>query len=285
MQETWGFLDSGCHDAATNMALDEMLLHWHREGIIPPTLRFYQWSSPSLSVGYFQKTDRTIDFDALKRHECQFVRRMTGGSAVLHDDELTYSIVISESHPRIPKTIREAYYILSQGLIAGYEQLGIHPEHATVKKRAGNKGTAVCFEDPAFYELVVDGKKISGNAQIRKSGVLLQHGSIPMSINTEMLFDLFLFSSDKIKQQRKLAFTQKAATINELANKTHQYEQVKEAFFTGFATALNVAFEPLSLSEDQWKEVKQLAETKYAVNDIHKEQTTVKRAHVQKVIL
>lgn len=284
LQEKWGFLHSGCHDAATNMALDELLLLWHQKGMIPPTLRFYRWSSPSLSVGYFQKTANIIDFAALKRHQCQFVRRMTGGSTVLHDDELTYSIVISEDHPLIPKTIREAYYTLSKGLIAGYRRLGIQPEHATAKKLLGKKGTAVCFEEPAYYELVVDGKKISGNAQIRKNGVLLQHGSIPLSIDTNMLFDLFHFPSEQIKQQRKLAFKQKATTINELTNRRHHYEQVKDAFFAGFQTAFNVSFAPITLSDKQWEEVNELATTKYATDILHNDRTFTenkqKRSHV-----
>lgn len=266
MQETWGFLDNGHHDAATNMALDEMLMHWHRNGEVPTTLRFYGWTSPTLSVGYFQKTEKTIDFQAMELHQCEFVRRITGGSAVLHDDELTYSIVISENHPQIPKSVQKAYYILSKGIVEGYRQLGIHPQYAFPEKIRGKKGSAVCFEEPAYYEMVVDGKKISGNAQTRKNGVLLQHGSIPMSIDEKMLFDLFLYPSERVKQRQQMAFANKATTINQITNRKHTYEGLKKAFFTGFEKGLNITLEPYSLSQEQWEQVKRLAREKYVHN-------------------
>src|SRR5699024_11984761 len=89
LQETWAFLDSGHHDAATNMAIDEALLHWHSKGKIPPTLRFYSWKKPSLTVGHFQNVKKTIDFSGVEKHGCDFVRRLTGGSAVLRSEEHT----------------------------------------------------------------------------------------------------------------------------------------------------------------------------------------------------
>src|SRR5690625_3593316 len=147
------------------MAIDEKLLTWHSEGKIPPTLRFYRWSNPSLSIGHFQNVGKTIDLKGIKKHNCQIVRRLTGGSAVLHDDELTYSLVVSEKHPSIPTSIREAYYALSKGIVQGYKNLGIQVEYATPEKEVGLDKTAVCFEKLAYYEMVVDGKKISGNAQ------------------------------------------------------------------------------------------------------------------------
>src|SRR5699024_8530330 len=121
--------------------------------------------------------EKTIDFSGIKKHQCDFVRRLTGGSAVLHDDELTYSIIVSEAHPKIPHSVNEAYHLLAQGLLEGYRNLNIDADFAKPKRSLHNR-SAVCFETPAIYEMIVDGKKISGNAQTRKSGVLLQHGSI-----------------------------------------------------------------------------------------------------------
>lgn len=264
MREKWCFLDSGFENAATNMALDECLLNWHSDGKIPPTLRFYGWSKPSLSVGHFQDVDKVIDFNALEKHGCQFVRRLTGGSAVLHDDELTYSLVISEQHPSIPKSVREAYYVLSKGILEGYKNLGIMVDYAMPEKSLEKDRTAVCFEKPAFYEMVVDGKKISGNAQTRKKGVLLQHGSIPMNMDAQMLFDLFRFPSEEVRERKRRTFASKAITINQITNKIHKYNMLKEAFLKGFETGLDLTFNPLQLSESQWKEVHHLAQTKYA---------------------
>lgn len=261
LNESWGFIDTGYHSASVNMALDEALLNWHSAGKIPPTLRFYGWSKPSLSVGHFQNAERAIDFSNVKKHGCEFVRRLTGGSAVLHDDELTYSIVVSEKRDYIPTSITAAYHVLSKGILEGYKLLGIEADYATPERKT--ERTDVCFEKPAFYEMVVDGKKISGNAQTRKQGVLLQHGSIPMSINKEMLFDLFRFPTEKIRESKRNKFSEKAITINEITKKRHTYNDLREAFQKGFQSELNVDFTPLQLSQSQWAEVHDLARTKY----------------------
>lgn len=263
MREEWCFLDTGFNDAAVNMALDESLLNWHSEGSIPPTLRFYGWAKPSLSVGRFQEVDTVIDFNALQKYGCQFVRRLTGGSAVLHDDELTYSLVLSEQHPSIPKSVRDAYYILSKGVLEGYHNLGIQADYAIPEKSIEKGRTTVCFEEPAYYEMVVNGKKISGNAQTRIKNVLLQHGSIPMRIDTQMLFDLFRFPSEEVRQEKRSAFADKAITINQITNKVYKYGMLKEAFRKGFQTGLDIKLNPLQLSEKQWEEVYHLAKSKY----------------------
>lgn len=218
LETNWNFIDTGYQSAAMNMALDECLLNWHSKGKIPPTLRFYGWSKPSLSIGYFQRA-RTINFDGIKRHHCEFVRRLTGGSAVLHDDELTYSLVISENDPGIPQSVTKAYYILSQGVLEGYKNLGIAAEFAIPERELDKERSAICFEKPSFYEMVVDGKKICGNAQTRKNGIVLQHGSLPNQLDADMLFDLFAFSSEKARQRRKENFVNKAIAIKDILHK------------------------------------------------------------------
>ncbi|MFD2211681.1 biotin/lipoate A/B protein ligase family protein [Virgibacillus halophilus] len=267
MTETWGFLDSGLHDAATNMALDEALLRWHSQGRIPPTLRLYGWSRPSLSIGHFQKMEY-IDFDGLQKHGCQLVRRLTGGSAVLHDNELTYSIVISENHHAIPTSITEAYHVLSKGVLQGYRNLGIAACYATPGRERDKNITAICFEKTAYYEMVFEGKKISGNAQTRKQGTLLQHGSIPMSINAHMLFDLFAFPSEAVRQKKKSQFIQKAITMDQIKLKKHSYGEVKQAFYTGFQHGLDISLRPIVLTNSQWEEVHSLAKSNYLLGTL-----------------
>lgn len=261
-KETWFVLDSGHLDAATNMALDEALLHWHSKGDILPTLRFYGWEKPSLSIGHFQNAEKTINFQGIEKHGCEFVRRLTGGSAVLHDDELTYSIVVSESHPKIPQSINQAYFVLAQGILHGYRNLGIEADFSLPDWK-GRERTAVCFETPAIYEMIVDGKKLTGNAQTRKNGVLLQHGSIPMSFDITMLFDLFRFPSEKVRKRQKERFIEKAVSINDITGEKHNYNSVRKAFLNGFETGLNINTEPFTLSEKQWDYVHYLAQTKY----------------------
>lgn len=262
MRDTWGLLHTGHQDAAVNMALDECLLLWHSAGEIPPVLRFYGWSKPTLSIGHFQK-ERTIDFEGIESHNCQFVRRLTGGSAVLHDDELTYSLVVSEEKPYIDDSIRKAYHTLAQGIFAGFKELGIDAQFSMPEEHFTKERSAVCFERPSDYEMLIDGKKISGHAQTRKMGVLLQHGSLPFTINKHMLFDLFAFSSEELRTRKREAFSSKAISMNEAAGRTISYDEAVAAFTKGFQMGLDLEFTPFELTEEQWEEVHALAESKY----------------------
>ncbi|KHF31133.1 Octanoyltransferase LipM [Anoxybacillus sp. BCO1] len=132
-KEVWRFIDSGNCSPAFNMALDEALLEWHSEGHFPPTIRFYGWNPPTLSIGYFQKVEKEIDMDAVKKYGLGFVRRPTGGRGVLHDKELTYSVIVSEAHPAMPQTVTEAYRVISQGILEGFRFLGLDAYFAVPK--------------------------------------------------------------------------------------------------------------------------------------------------------
>ena len=125
MKTTWYFINSGPCSPAFNMALDEALLHWHSKGLIPPVIRFYEWNPATLSIGYFQRAEKDIDFEQLHKLNVGFVRRPTGGRAVLHEHELTYSIIVNEDYPDMPKTVTEAYRVLSEGLLLGFRNLGL----------------------------------------------------------------------------------------------------------------------------------------------------------------
>ncbi|WP_368652522.1 biotin/lipoate A/B protein ligase family protein [Ornithinibacillus sp. 4-3] len=263
MEEIWGLLHTGHQDAAINMALDEALIKWHSNGDIPPVLRFYGWSKPTLSVGRFQKVEKSINFATIEQNDCQFVRRLTGGSAVLHDDELTYSIVVSEDKPYIAESVLEAYYTLSKGIMAGFKILNIPVESFLHEERKKKERTEVCFERASDYEMLVDGKKLSGHAQTRVQGVLMQHGSLPFTMDTELLFNLFNYPSDRVRDRQRKGFYEKAITMNEASENNITYEQAAKAFEEGFKQALNLKFEDLELTAEQWKEVEALAENKY----------------------
>ena len=130
MSEQWYFIDSGENSPSFNMAMDEVLLDWHSRGLLPPILRFYSWKPAALSLGHFQKTVGRIDVDKAKAIGVEIVRRPTGGLAVLHDKELTYSVVLSEKHDKMSPSIIEAYRVLSQGILEGYRYLGIQADLA-----------------------------------------------------------------------------------------------------------------------------------------------------------
>ncbi|EWH21154.1 lipoate--protein ligase family protein [Bacillus haynesii] len=271
-KETWRFIDSGRQDPAFNMALDEALLYWHSENKIPPTIRFYGWNPPTLSVGYFQNIEKEINLDAVKKHGLGFVRRPTGGRGVLHDQELTYSVIVSEEHPEMPKTVTEAYRVISEGILEGFRELGLDayfaiPRTEKEKQSLKNPRSSVCFDAPSWYELVVEGRKVAGSAQTRQKGVILQHGSILLDLDEDKLFDLFIYKNDRLRERMQRNFKQKAVAINELTKDKVTIEEASEAFKKGFEKGLNIHLEPYELTEEETEFVADLAKTKYAADE------------------
>ncbi|MGX6442724.1 lipoate--protein ligase family protein [Neobacillus sp. K501] len=267
-KEIWRFIDSGNCSPAFNMALDEALLDWHSEGKIPPVIRFYGWNPATLSIGYFQKVEKEIDLEAVKAHGLGFVRRPTGGRGVLHEHELTYSVIVSEDHPEMPKTVTEAYRVISEGILKGFHQLGLEayfavPRTDEEKSALKNPRSAVCFDAPSWYELVVEGRKVAGSAQTRQKGVILQHGSILLDLDEDKLFSLFKYPNDRVKERMKSAFKNKAVAINEISPRKITLEEAKEAFYKGFAEGLNIVLEPYHLNEEELAYVNKIAKERY----------------------
>lgn len=272
MKENWFFINSGPCSPSYNMALDEALMDWHSEGIIPPIIRFYQWNPATLSIGYFQQVERDIDIQAVREQGLGFVRRPTGGRAVLHEHELTYSIIVSEKHPEIPKTVTEAYRILSEGLLKGFQNLGMDAYFSvpdTVEKQENLKKpkSAVCFDAPSWYELVVEGKKIAGSAQTRQKGVILQHGAILLDLDQEKLLTVFKFETEEAKEKMRLKLPKKTVAINDLVNEPITISQCVQAFKSGFEEALNISLIPYALSEEQLQYVVSIEQKKYSNQD------------------
>jgi lipoyl(octanoyl) transferase len=271
-REVWRFIDSGNCSPSFNMALDEALLDWHSQGKIPPVIRFYGWDPATLSIGYFQKVEKEIDLEAVKAHGLGFVRRPTGGRGVLHEHELTYSVIVSENHPEMPKTVTEAYRVISEGILKGFHQLGLEAYFAvprTDEERSAlkNPRSAVCFDAPSWYELVVEGRKVAGSAQTRQKGVILQHGSILLDLDEDKLFSLFKYPSERVKDRMKSAFKSKAVAINEISPRKITLEEAKEAFFKGFAEGLNIELEPYDLTEEELSYVNKIAKERYESNE------------------
>ncbi|MBT2813970.1 lipoate--protein ligase family protein [Staphylococcus coagulans] len=265
MTETWHFINTGSHDPYYNMALDEALLNFVSRGEIDPVIRFYTWNPPTLSIGYFQRLSKEIDIDKVKEKGYGLVRRQTGGRGVLHDKELTYSVIVPESHPDMPKTVTEAYRVISEGLLEGFKSLGFDayfavPRSKEEREKLKQPRSSVCFDAPSWYELVVEGKKIAGSAQTRQKGVILQHGSILQDVDIDDLFDMFIFKNDRLKAKMKEAFVEKAVAINDLSETHVSLTEMEAAFKEGFKKALDLEYQPLELTEAQQEEVKELEE-------------------------
>lgn len=270
--EQWRYIVTEAMSPAMNMAVDEAILQLHSEGKVPPTVRFYTWDPATLSIGYFQKAIKEINLEEVQKRGLGFVRRATGGRAVLHDQELTYSVIVSEEHPRMPSGVTEAYKIISLGLLHGFQNLGLAAEMVSLaseeeKEKYTSPGSSACFDSPSWYELVVEGKKVAGSAQTRQKGVILQHGSILLDMDVELLFSLLHFPSDRVKQRMMDNFRQKAVTINEVSPRPVSLQEAIEAFSKGFATGLEVELVPSALTDEELALAEELARTRYATDE------------------
>jgi lipoate-protein ligase A len=170
------------------MAVDEAICLAVAQGQAPPTLRFYGWSPPAVSLGYAQRFDE-IDWEACKSRSIDVVRRPTGGRAILHDEELTYSVVVRVEDIPDGSSVISSYRWISQGIIRGLRELGLEVSMGGVLERHLPEGVktrfhgVACFAKPARCDIVYQGKKLVGSAQARRDGVILQHGSIPIRLN------------------------------------------------------------------------------------------------------
>ncbi|HNW27624.1 MAG TPA: lipoate--protein ligase family protein [Spirochaetota bacterium] len=181
-----------------NMALDEYLVSWHRR-TGRPVFRLYAWNPPAISLGRYQKIE-CVDRDACRADGVDIVRRITGGSAIFHDRELTYSLVCTaDDLNQRPTTIPEYYEIINRFLIVFYRWLGFRAIYAkdSADARAGaGQHAAFCFSSNEKYDIMINGKKIGGNAQRRIGKVVLQHGSIPLFIDRERIARYFRGAMD-----------------------------------------------------------------------------------------
>lgn len=171
----WRLIDTPPEPGAWNMAVDEALLASVRSGG-PPVLRFYRWSPACLSLGRNQPARGRYDLEAIHARGLDVVRRPTGGRAVLHDRELTYSVAVSEGLLGSP---RATYAAINRALAVGLRRLGVPVELAPRSgRRAPAPSLAPCFKEPVEGEVTAGGRKLIGSAQYREGGAILQHGSL-----------------------------------------------------------------------------------------------------------
>ncbi|MCL6611247.1 MAG: lipoate--protein ligase family protein [Peptococcaceae bacterium] len=257
----WRLLNTGYGNGFENMAIDEAILMVHARGGNPPTLRFYGWKPPALSLGYFQNPEETVDFKACRRLGVDVVRRPTGGRAVLHDKEVTYSIIAREDNPAVRGTVPESYLRLSRGLILGLGRLGVEVS-CNGDGGPAPKGPA-CFDSPALYELVAGGRKLAGNAQARKHGCVIQHGALPLVNDAGTLFAVLKFSSEAEREEQRRRFTERSASLEEVMGRRVPPGRVIQALAEGFAEALGIDLEPGGMTEEELLTAERLVREKY----------------------
>ena len=239
-------IDTGFNNAFMNMAIDEVLLTSR-----VPVLRFYQWEPCAVSIGRYQELD-DIDLEYCAENSIDVVRRITGGKAVLHEKELTYSFIIDKDE--MPQSIIESYKVISSAIIQGLRVLGLKPEMN--RSKVENRDNPVCFQEPSFNELTINRKKFVGSAQVRRKEKLLQHGSILTGIDTEKHSCCF-------KKKPEVHDLRKRITYIDIPE-----EKLKSAIKHGFSGYFNTSMNERSLCDREISEAEELAGMRYRLETI-----------------
>jgi lipoyl(octanoyl) transferase len=263
----WRLIYSKPEVGAWNMALDEAILEATGRKDSPPTLRLYAWEPACLSLGYSQPA-ADVDRDAVDRAGWHLVRRPTGGRAILHTDELTYSVTAPLDEPRVAGSVLESYRRLSLALVEALRMLGLPVEAAkaypnTVKT---NSGGPVCFDVPSNYEITASGKKLIGSAQARRLGGVLQHGSLPLCGDLTRITQVLSYPDDGARETAARRLLERAATVEMLSNRTPDWRETAECFMQGFNRTLDLQFEESGPTPSEIERAKELAIEKYAAD-------------------
>lgn len=226
--QEWRLIPLETHSGGMNMALDEACAHALAEGTVQPTIRFYRWKPSAVSIGYFQSLAQEVDVKECIKQGIDIVRRRTGGGAVYHDyeGEITYSVIAPEK--MFPSNIVESYKHVAQGIISGLSTLGVKAEFVPIN------------------DLVVSGKKISGNAQTRRNGILQMHGTILFDVDVDKMFSLLKVPDEKMKDKVIQNVKERVTSLKQ--HKVNDYSKVYEALKQGF------------LEGKKWKEGKWTAD-------------------------
>jgi lipoate-protein ligase A len=261
---TWRLIIGSEADGATNMAVDQAILEAMIEGISPPTLRFYAWSPPCLTLGRSQRLS-DVDLEACRAAGVDVVRRPTGGRSILHTDELTYSVALLQTDGRAEGGVLEGYRRLSEGLLAGLQRLGVSAAQAAGRETQADP-TPICFETPADYEIAVNDHKLVGSAQWRARGGVLQHGTLPLFGDLTRIVDYLAFSRvERESQRRQLRL--RALTLEEAMGQAIPFDRVARELAAGFAQALNLILVPGELTSHERHLVARLRKAVYACPD------------------
>ena len=231
----WRIINSGRCSPAENMAIDEAIMQGIIAGSSLPAIRFYDWDSPTVSCGFNQSVEKEIDFDLLQVQNIGFVRRPTGGRVVLHDHEVTYA-VIAPIEGKLGGNVTESYAEISKALARGLNILGIEVEleKGVLSSADQRRDANPCFASSSRFELNYQRKKIVGSAQVRKDGVLLQHGSILLDLNQRKLADVLPDLDDEKRKRMADYLSRKTVAINEILTEPVSYDDAVLAFTIGF---------------------------------------------------
>jgi len=249
---------------AWNMAVDESILEHIGRGESPATLRLYAWDPACLSLGYAQPI-ADVDTTRLVSRGWEVVRRPTGGRAILHTDELTYSVTAPHGEPRVAGSILESYSRLAKALLAAVQSFTMAVE---MKEDVGHassmtKANPVCFEVPSSYEIVVDGKKLIGSAQARRKEGVLQHGTLPLHGDLARITEALVFADESARAAAAEKLLARATTVESIIGPGIDWSAAAQAFIGAFESVLDLTFERGVLSPSERSRAEALVKDKY----------------------
>lgn len=246
------------------MAADEAILESCILGKSLPTLRLYSWQPACLSLGFAQPFS-DVNKKAVEKLNWHVVRRPTGGRAILHVDEITYSICGQINEPILSGTLLESYQKISSALQAALEILGAQTaaDERYVQLNSSQSKGPVCFEVPSNYEITSNGKKLIGSAQARRKNALLQHGSLPLEGDLTRITLILNYASDEEREIAKSRILDRATTLEQVLGKQITLGQAASAFQAAFSDRYSIQFIPSELSTEERSIAETLYQTKY----------------------
>jgi len=263
----WRFLDTGYADPWYNMAADEAIATITGQEEWPPTVRVYGWRPAAISIGYSQRARKTVNVEKCVQLGIPLVRRLTGGRAVFHDEEVTYSVIARKGHLGSGDSVLETYRRIGQALVSSLERLGIR---AHLRRMASGgigqvaaHGLPPCFSSTGRYEVMVGGRKVVGSAQRWIGGVVLQHGSL-LTGEGHLQIAHFLPHGDGVDTKNIVQELRKKTTsLGALLSRRVSYAEVVSVLFCGFQEAYQVLLEPGQLRPEERSLARRLVQERY----------------------
>jgi len=235
---SWRYIEEGLNSGACNMAVDAALLQACEPHTGKPTLRLYGWKEPTLSIGYSQSLDREIDRLRLESQDIPWVRRPTGGRAILHEEELTYSVVAPVSHPLFEGGLKTTFSAISGALLEGLRSLGLENAQINREKKSNSdpllRASPSCFALLNHCEITVEGRKLVGSAQRRTQAAFLQHGSILIRMDRKRLNSILKFMDERQRRHNLEILERSTVTLSEIFGPESAYLKVRAAIRKGF---------------------------------------------------
>ncbi len=250
VQKNWRLILDKKNDGYLNMAIDEALLYSYLATKLP-TLRIYGWNRPFISIGYNQDARKILKPES----KIPFVRRFTGGAAILHDKEVTYSITCSLEDLDLPREVKKSYEKICSFIKEFYKHLGLEAEFAKYlfSENIGRYEN-FCFSSYEHFDFVINGKKIGGNAQRRKHNVIFQHGSIPQEINFNMVYKTI---------NNSIGAAAKTSSLNDLLSHKTDFDKLLSLLSSSFESCFNIKLFQSNLSREEEASSRMFLEKKY----------------------